>query len=114
MKTKRLLHALMVCLFLVAAAALPTSAQSAADNYKSKCQMCHGATGSGDTPMGKKLKAKDFHSPDVQKKTDDELVKFISDGVKNNGKVSMPGYKGNLTEDQIRDLVKHVRELGKK
>jgi len=35
-----------------------TVAQSAAD-YKAKCQMCYGATGIGDTPMGKKLNTKD-------------------------------------------------------
>ena len=28
-------------------------AQSGADIYKSKCQMCHAADGSGNTPAGK-------------------------------------------------------------
>jgi len=47
------LLALMVSVFKVS-----TVAQSAAD-YKAKCQMCYGATGIGDTPMGKKLNTKD-------------------------------------------------------
>lgn len=110
---KRLLIAFALCTFVLTAGSV-AAAQSAADNYKSKCQMCHGPNGNGDTPMGKKLNAKDFHSPDVQQKNDDELFKFISDGVSNQGKVSMPGYKGKISDDQIRELVKYVRELGKK
>src|SRR5260221_2832136 len=41
--------------------------------YKSKCQVCHGADGKGDTPAGKKLGAKDFHSPEVAKTSDTVL-----------------------------------------
>jgi cytochrome c6 len=94
--------------------ALSASAQSAADNYKSKCQMCHGADGKADTPMGKKLNAHDFHADAVQKKSDGELFTIIHEGVSTGGKVTMPGYKGKLTDDQIHDLVKYARELGKK
>jgi mono/diheme cytochrome c family protein len=88
--------------------------QSAADTYKSKCQMCHGASGAGDTPAGKKVNAKDFHSADVQKMSDDDIAKAIKEGVKKDGKTVMQAYGGKLTDDQIKDLVKQVRELGKK
>ena len=110
---KRLLIAFALCAFVLMVAS-SASAQSAADNYKSKCQMCHGASGTGDTPMGKKLSLKDFHSPEVQQRSDDDLFKVISDGVSKEGKVSMPGYKGKITDDQIHELVAYVRELGKK
>lgn len=50
----------------------------------------------------------------MQKKTDDELAKFISDGVSKDGKVMMPAYEGKLSDEKTRDLVKYVRELGKK
>src|SRR5438270_14066733 len=90
------------------------SAQSAADNYKAKCQMCHGADGKADTPMGKKLNAHDFHADAVQKKSDGELFTITHEGVMREGKPTMPAYKGKLTDDQIHDLVKYVRELGKK
>ena len=76
--------------------------------------MCHGATGNGDTPMGKKLSVHDFHSPEVQKKSDGELFTIVRDGVTTGGKVTMPASKGKLNDDQIHDLVKYVRELGKK
>jgi cytochrome c553 len=108
---KRLVIAMVLLAFGFSARA---TAQTAADNYKSKCQMCHAADGSGNTPMGKKLNVKDFHSPDIQKLSDDELFQKIRDGVTENGKLVMPAYKGKLSDDSIRDLVKYVRELGKK
>ena len=76
--------------------------------YKTKCNACHGADGRGDTAAGKKFSAHDFHSADAQKLTDQELMDRIK-----NGKNKMPAYKSKLTDEQIKDLVKYVRELGK-
>ena len=78
----------------------------AAALYKSKCQVCHGADGKGDTAAGQKLGAKDFHSPEVAKMPDAELIDAI-----NKGKGKMQAYEGKLTDDQIRALVKYVRSL---
>jgi len=84
--------------------------QAAADLYKTKCQACHGPDGAGNTPMGKKLGANDFHAPDVQKMTDAQLIEIIT-----KGKEKMPAYgAGKLTAAQIKDLAGYVRELGKK
>ena len=85
------------------------AAQDAAALYKTKCQACHAADGTGSTPMGKKLAARDFHAAEVQKMTDAELTDIIA-----KGKEKMPAYKGKLTDDQIKQLVAYVRELGKK
>jgi mono/diheme cytochrome c family protein len=74
--------------------------------YKSKCQVCHGADGKGDTPVGQKLGTKDFHSPEVAKMSDQELF-----DVTKKGKNKMPGYDGKLTDDQIKSLVKYIRQL---
>jgi cytochrome c6 len=79
----------------------------AAALYKSKCAVCHGADGSGDTPMGKKLGAKSLKSPEVQKESDSDLKSSLS-----NGKGKMPAYK-TLTPEQIDALVKYARERGK-
>jgi len=85
-------------------------AQAAADLYKTKCQACHGPDGTGNTTMGKKLGARDFHSPEVQKMTDAQLIEIIT-----KGKEKMPAYgAGKLTADQIKGLASYVRELGKK
>jgi cytochrome c6 len=100
-------------LFVITAAMLlyaaPLRAQEAASSYKAKCAMCHGADGKGDTPAGKKLGARDFASPEVEKETDAELIEITA-----KGKNKMPGYEKSLKESQIKDLVAYIRELAKK
>ncbi len=77
--------------------------------FKTKCQVCHAADGSGDTVMGKKLGAKDLKSAEVQKQSDVEITNVIK-----NGKDKMKGFAGKLTDDEIKSLVAYVRDLGKK
>jgi mono/diheme cytochrome c family protein len=77
--------------------------------YKAKCAGCHGPDGSGSTPAGKAMKARDFHSAEVQKETDAELTGIISIG-----KNKMPKYADKLKDAEIKDLVAYVRGLGKK
>lgn len=84
------------------------AADTGADTFKSKCAACHGATGAGDSAMGKNLKLRDLGSADVQKQSDDELTNIIA-----NGKGKMPKYDGKLTKDQIADVVKYIRTLKK-
>lgn len=83
-------------------------ADGGADTFKAKCAACHGASGAGDTTMGKNLKLRDLGSADVQKQSDDELNTVIS-----KGKGKMPSYDGKLTKEQIGDLVKFIRTLKK-
>src|ERR1700679_4360746 len=83
-----------------------TLAQTGADTYKAKCQMCHGATGLGDTPAGKAMKARPFNSPDVLKESDADLIAVIK-----NGKNKMPAFTGKLTDPQIADVVAYIRTL---
>lgn len=82
------------------------SAEDPAAAYKSKCQACHGVDGKGDTPVGKKLGIKDFHSPEVAKMSDQEFFEITK-----NGKNKMPKYDGKLTDDQIKELVQFIRSL---
>lgn len=74
--------------------------------YKSKCQVCHGPDGKGDTPAGKKVGAKDFHSPEVVKMSDTELFDITK-----KGKEKMPSYDKKLTDDQIKELIKFIRSM---
>jgi cytochrome c6 len=83
----------------------PAVAEDAAALYKAKCQVCHGADGKPST-AGEKLGAKDFHAPDVVKMSDADLIKITKEG-----KGKMPAYNGKLTDDQITELIKHVRSL---
>ena len=94
-------------LALLITAALPIAA--AADNaavYKAKCAACHGADGAGQTTMGKKMNLRDLRSPEVQKQSNPELLKIISDG-----KGKMPAYKAKLSADELKGLVDYLREL---
>ena len=100
-----------VAILVVAGLILPTSpvasfADDGAALYKSKCAMCHGPDGKGDTAMGKTMKVKDLASADVQKQSDADITTIIE-----KGKKPMPGYEGKLTKDQIDGLVKYVRSL---
>ena len=94
---------------LSATCLIPSRAQSsAADIYKAKCAMCHGADGTASTPAGKATKARDFHDSDVIKATDADLTLAIS-----KGRNKMPPYEKQYSADQIKSLVAYVRDMQK-
>jgi cytochrome c6 len=97
---------ILVAAFVLSAATCAYAQDDVAALYKSKCQVCHGPDAKGDTVMGKKLGIKDFHSPEVAKAPDAELVEITK-----KGKDKMPAYDGKLTDDQIKGLVKYIRGL---
>ena len=103
---KRMSSWLLLVAFVVSANCFADSTDSAA-LFKSKCAMCHGPDGTGNTTMGQKLGIKSYKSPDIQKQSDADLKNAIT-----NGKGKMPSYK-SLTPEQVDGLVKYVRELGK-
>jgi cytochrome c6 len=76
--------------------------------FKAKCVLCHGADGAGNTTLGKQLQAANLRSKEVQKKTDAELTKAVHDG---NG--NMPPFADQLSDDEIAQVVKYLRTLGK-
>ena len=100
------LGAVLALAFVLASSA---SAQGAEDIYKTKCASCHAADGSGNTPIGTKLGVKSFGDPELAKKPDAEWIEITT-----NGKGKMPAYKGKLTDDQIKELIKYSRSLATK
>jgi len=74
-----------------------------------KCASCHGPDGNANVPAGKALKARDFHSPDVQGQSDADLAAVIT-----TGKNKMPAYGKQLKPAEIAELVAYSRALGKK
>jgi cytochrome c6 len=91
--------------------AMPTSVRADGDTakvYKTNCVLCHAADGSGTSPSGKAMKAKDLRSAEVQGKTDAELEDFITKG---QGK--MPAFGKKLSPDTIKALVAYIRALPK-
>jgi len=99
---------LLAALSVTAAAGADTGAQAGAAIYKDKCVGCHGADGSGNTPVGKALKVKDVRQPDVQAMKDADLATLIM-----NGKGKMPAQRGKLTAAQVDEVVAYVRSLAK-
>jgi mono/diheme cytochrome c family protein len=99
---------LFAVLTLALSCSVFTFAEGGADLFKARCAACHGATGAGDTTMGKNLKLRDLGSADVQKHSDDELTAIISAG-----KGKMPRYDTKLSKQQIGELVKFIRTLKK-
>jgi mono/diheme cytochrome c family protein len=95
-------------LFIASAAAADT-APGAAGIYKAKCASCHGADGAGQTPAGKSLKIRDLRSPEVQKQSDADLQKIMTDG-----KGKMPAYKAKLSVADIASLVAYIRGMATK
>ena len=99
-------------LFFLAVLAWPSGLHAqndAAKIYKTNCVLCHAADGSGNTPSGKALGAKDLGSTEVQKKSDEELAKIIASG---QGK--MPAFGAKVKGDGIKELVAYIRSLAKK
>lgn len=74
--------------------------------FKTKCTVCHGANGDGNTAAGKGLKMRDLRSGEVQKRADSQLTTIL-----HCGKGKMPGYEGKLSDEQIAQLVSYVRSL---
>jgi len=98
----------------VVSAPLTLRAADAKTNWANNCAQCHGASGKGDTKMGKMLNAMDLTDPKKQSSfTDAQAATAIKDGVKQNGKTTMKAFRGKLSDDEIKALVAYVRKLKK-
>jgi len=107
-KTKILLATLAL-----AASTAALSAGDAAAIFEKQCQKCHGADGTGQTPMGKKLALKDFTDAKVQAGfTDAEATKALKEGVKDGDKTKMKPAE-DVTDDDIKALIAKVRAFKK-
>jgi mono/diheme cytochrome c family protein len=106
---KRTLRGFALILLGAICSHLLTAETDAASLFKSKCVMCHGEDGSGNTPSGKALKAKDLRSEETQKKSDAEIAEVIT-----KGRNKMPAFAQKLKPEQIQQLVAYVRQLPKK
>jgi len=95
-------------------AAAVSYAATAEENWENNCASCHGADGKAQTKQGKKLKIRDYTDAAVQAELkDDEMAKAILEGVKENGKERMKGFKDELEnpEKEAKDLVAFIRKL---
>jgi cytochrome c6 len=97
---------ILCCLVLPGVA----EAQSdAAKTFQSKCVLCHAADGSGSSPTGKALHAKDLRSDEVQALSDAVLADTIT-----KGKGKMPAFGARIQPPDIQKLVAYIRSLAAK
>jgi mono/diheme cytochrome c family protein len=99
---------------LLIAGAVSVRAADAKENWEKNCSKCHGPDGKGKTKMGEKLQVKDYTDPKVQTDMkDDAMAKAIKDGVKDGDKTKMKAFGDALSDDEIKALVKFVRDFKK-
>ena len=99
---------------LLIAGAISVRAADAKENWDKNCKKCHGEDGTGKTKMGEKLGVKDYTDPKVQDAMKDaDMTKAIKDGVKQDDTVKMKAFGDTLSDDEIKALVKYVRDFKK-
>ena len=100
----------VLSLALLIAGAVSVRAADAKENWDAKCKICHGAEGKGKAKMG----TKDYSDAKVQEAMKDEaMVKTIKEGVKDGETTKMKAFGEILSDDEIKALVKYVRDFKK-
>ncbi len=81
---------------------------SARNIYNDKCARCHKEDGSGGKVdiEGTTINSEDLTTEKMKKMEDAKYVKYIENGIPDEG---MPAFKGKLTDEQIKDVVKYIR-----
>jgi cytochrome c553 len=101
-------------LALLLAGAVSVRAADAKENWEKSCTKCHGPDGKGKTKMGEKAGVKDYTDAKVQEAMkDDAMIKAIKEGVKDGEITKMKAYGDVLSDDEIKALVKYVRDFKK-
>jgi len=78
--------------------------------YTRACQKCHGADGNGVEAIAKALKVTliPLRAEEVQKKSDEEIGKLITEGVGKMKKVQ------GLSPQDVKDVIVYVRTMAQK
>ncbi len=108
----------LLLVILLAALSVPAQAkETAADNYKAYCVQCHGMAGNGKGVNIRDMSVMPRDHTDAKAmsgRSDETLFKVIKDGGPSIEKsVLMPPWDGTLSDEEIKDLVQHLRMLCK-
>lgn len=112
MQLNKILFVIAVLMFIAAPAAY---AEEAYLNYKSYCMQCHGMHGKGDgvNVPAMNVRPRD-HSDNkyMMTRTNTEIYKAIKfGGPAVNKSIKMPAWGDVLTEEEINQMVGHIRTL---
>jgi cytochrome c553 len=112
MKTQALAKTTVMAALFAGAFCWSAAADDATQLWGMNCAACHGTDGKGETMMGRRLQMKDLTDTKVQASfTDADATKNIKDGVTDNGTVKMKAFSDKLSDDQIKELVAHIRSF---
>lgn len=108
----------LLLVILLAALSVPAQAkETAADNYKAYCVQCHGMEGNGKGVNIRDMSVMPRDHTDAKAmsgRSDETLFKVIKEGGPSIEKsVLMPPWDGVFSDEEIKDLVQHLRMLCK-
>ena len=97
-------------------AVMPVGAEEVEKVFKFYCSQCHGLEGKGDGPNVTKdfpVSPRNFtNAEEMNKLTDADLKNVILDGGPSVSKSPMmPPWGKTLTDEQVDELIKHLRKL---
>ena len=112
------LSLILASLLLLSTVALAQRVEPTSENigkgetiYKKHCLMCHGETGLGDGPAGKRMNPKPSNFHDKEKmaaKTDEHFLQQIT-----KGKGPMPAFERKLKENERWMVLHYIRTFAK-
>jgi cytochrome c oxidase cbb3-type subunit 3 len=113
MRNNKILFAMLALLFSMPGFAKET----AADNYNTYCVQCHGIKGNGNGVNIKDMAVQPRDHTDAKSmsaRSDETLFKAIKEGGPSIDKsILMPPWGDTFSDEEIKDLVQHLRVLCK-
>ncbi len=113
MPSKRFIFAVLLLGWSMAFAAI--GKETAADNYRTYCTQCHGLDGNGKGINIRDMSVQPRDHTDAKAmsgRSDDTIFKTIKEGGPSIDKsVLMPPWGDTFSDEEIRDLVAHLRKL---
>lgn len=97
------------------AAGIAHAKETPDDNYRTYCVQCHGVNGDGKGINIRDMSVQPRDHTDAKEmstRSDEDLFKVIKEGgVAVNKSVLMPPWGGVLSDEEIQELVQHLRTL---
>jgi cytochrome c oxidase cbb3-type subunit 3 len=112
-----MLNRFLLVLLLAVISAQAQAKETATDNYKAYCMQCHGMAGNGKGVNIRDMSVMPRDHTDAKAmsgRSDETLFKVIKEGGPSIEKsVLMPPWDGVFSDEEIKDLVQHLRMLCK-
>ncbi len=101
------------CFCVAVICASVSAADSGSALYGFRCAHCHADDGSGNTEARKKMKVPDLREKKYVDMSDEELFESIGNG-KNHKEYPHSFLYTGMDQDQVKQVIVHIRKLQKK